>query len=93
MGADAYEDLAGTGSRPARPGNVRLSPQHPDPNATAGGGVTDLRLVGIAFLVALIIVGLTTVALHENHYKDRRWKLWEARLAAIETILTEDRRT
>lgn len=55
--------------------------------------MTDLRLVAVAFVVALVIVGLATVALHENHYKDRRWTLLEARLKAVETILTEDRRS
>jgi hypothetical protein len=33
------------------------------------------------------------LAAHEHHYKDRRWKLLEARLAAVESILTEDRRS
>lgn len=53
----------------------------------------DLRTVAGAFLVALLIVGLATVALHENHYKDRRWRLLEARLAALEAIIVEDRRS
>lgn len=42
-------------------------------------------------LVALALVSM--LAAHENHYKARRWKLLEARLAAVESILTEDRRS
>lgn len=53
----------------------------------------ELRTIGVAFLVALLVVGLATVALHENHYKDRRWRLLEARLAALESIIVEDRRS
>lgn len=55
--------------------------------------MTDLRLFGIAFVAALVIVVLATVALHENHYKDRRWRILEGRLATLETIIQEDRRT
>jgi len=55
--------------------------------------VTDLRLIFGAFLVAVIIVGLATVALHENHYKDRRWRVLDGRLSTLEGIILEDRRT
>ena len=94
MGTRAYESLAGKGSRPPRAGDVDLSSDGLPADGKPGGGrVTDLRLFAIAFAVALVIVVLATVALHENHYKDRRWRILEGRLATLETIIQEDRRT
>lgn len=55
--------------------------------------MTDHRMVVVVFVVALVIVGLVTVALHENHYKDRRWRILEGRLTTLESIIQEDRRT
>lgn len=55
--------------------------------------MTDYRAVAAVFMVALVIVGLTMVALHENHYKERRWRILESRLQTLETIIQEDRRT
>lgn len=46
--------------------------------------------------LALVIVALALVSMyaaHEAHYKGRRYRLLEARLRAVEEILTEDRRT
>jgi hypothetical protein len=55
--------------------------------------VTEYRLI-VALGVALVVLALTTMlAAHEHHYKDRRWRLLEARLNALESIVTEDRRT
>jgi hypothetical protein len=44
-----------------------------------------------AALVAVALLGM--LAAHEHHYKDRRWRLLEARLRTVEEILTEDRRS
>lgn len=50
-----------------------------------------LVLALAACLVALALVSM--LAAHENHYKGRRYRLLEARLRAVEEILTEDRRS
>lgn len=49
-----------------------------------------ILLLSIA-VVALALVSM--LAAHEKHYKERRYRLLEARLAAVESILTEDRRS
>jgi hypothetical protein len=50
----------------------------------------------IVVALAVCVVALALVAMlaaHEKHYKERRYRLLEARLGAVESILTEDRRT
>ena len=45
----------------------------------------------LVFGVALLVVALSLAAMaaaHERHYKNRRWQLLEARIGAIEKILT-----
>ena len=53
----------------------------------------DLRLVAVCLVVAVIMVGLATVAMHENHYKDRRYRMLDGRLSTLEGIILEDRHT
>lgn len=48
----------------------------------------------LALAVACIALALVSMlAAHEKHYKERRYRLLEARLAAVESILLEDRRS
>ena len=41
--------------------------------------------------VSLILVCAVMAALHENHYKDRRWRHLDARVRSLETMYLEDR--
>jgi hypothetical protein len=42
-------------------------------------------------LLALALVAAVTAALHERHYKERRWLHLDARLESIEKIVLEKR--
>lgn len=44
-------------------------------------------------LIAVVVVGVITVLLHERHYQSRREVLLLARVEALEGIITERRRS
>lgn len=44
-------------------------------------------------VVAFVVVAVLMAAMHDRHYRDRKRRLLEARLRAIEEILTEDELT
>jgi type II secretory pathway component PulK len=49
--------------------------------------VTERALVyGVALLVVALALA-TMAAMHENHYKRRRWQLLEGRVASLERII------
>jgi hypothetical protein len=55
--------------------------------------VTEYRIVAVLGVCLVALALVTMLAAHEKHYKERRYRLLEARLGAVESILTEDRRT
>lgn len=44
-------------------------------------------------IAALILVAAVTIAGHEHHYKDRRWRHLDARVRSLEEMYLEDRRS
>lgn len=50
-----------------------------------------LELRPLAYAVALLAVGaIVMLTLHDQHYRQRREKILEARLAALESIILGD---
>ena len=47
-----------------------------------------------ALAVAVVVIAvLAMLSAHEHHYKERRWRHLEARLAVLESMYLEDRRS
>ena len=47
-------------------------------------GVTERMIILGCALLLVLTAAVSMAGLHDKHYRDRRWKLLEARLSALE---------